>query len=141
MAESGLSNLRERAENGDEEAVDELIELAPERGDMDELRHFADRGNATATDPIARPLQHHVRLRLQCALGELPRRLCLLRQNRSRPTSALPPSPRPTTLHWTACTFTHAQAHAVTHADTDTDTHTITHTDTHTDWATGATVL
>ena len=52
MAESGLSNLRERAENGDEEAADELIELAPERGDMDELRHFADRGNATATDQL-----------------------------------------------------------------------------------------
>jgi hypothetical protein len=34
---SDLSNLRERAEDGDEEAADELIELATERGDMDEL--------------------------------------------------------------------------------------------------------
>lgn len=52
MTESELSDLRERAENGDEEAVDELIELATERSDMDELRHLADRGNATATDQL-----------------------------------------------------------------------------------------
>jgi hypothetical protein len=32
MTESDSSDLRERAENGDEEAVDELIELAAERG-------------------------------------------------------------------------------------------------------------
>ena len=50
MTESDLSDLRERAENGDEEATDELIELATGRGDMDELRHLAGRGYATATD-------------------------------------------------------------------------------------------
>ena len=33
MTASDLSDLRERAENGDQEAVDELIELAGERGD------------------------------------------------------------------------------------------------------------
>jgi hypothetical protein len=32
MTASDLSDLRERAENGDQEAVDELIELAGERG-------------------------------------------------------------------------------------------------------------
>ncbi len=31
MTASDLSDLRERAENGDQEAVDELIELAGER--------------------------------------------------------------------------------------------------------------
>jgi hypothetical protein len=52
MTESDLSDLRARAENGDEEAVDELVELATERGDMDELRRLADRGNATAADQL-----------------------------------------------------------------------------------------
>lgn len=52
MAESDLSDLRERAENGDMDAVDELIELATERGDMDELRRLADRGNADAADEL-----------------------------------------------------------------------------------------
>jgi hypothetical protein len=52
MTESDLSDLRQRAENGDEEAVDRLVELATERSDMDELRHLADRGNATATDQL-----------------------------------------------------------------------------------------
>lgn len=46
MTDSDLSVLRERAENGDETAVDELIELATELGDMDELRRLADKGNA-----------------------------------------------------------------------------------------------
>ena len=41
MTESDLSVLRERAENGDATAVDILIELAGERGDMDELRRLA----------------------------------------------------------------------------------------------------
>ena len=36
--DSELSVLRERAAKGDGEAVDELIELAAGRGDMDELR-------------------------------------------------------------------------------------------------------
>src|SRR5665647_2287900 len=109
MAESGLSNLRERAENGDEEAVDELIELAPERGDMDELRHFADRGNATATDPIARPLQHHVRLRLQCAL-ENCRAGCACRVK----TDHDPPRPYPQVLDLQRCTHTHTHTHTHT---------------------------
>jgi len=52
MTESDLSDLRERAENGDEEAVDELIELATERSDLEELRRLADSGSATATDQL-----------------------------------------------------------------------------------------
>lgn len=52
MTESDLSDLRERAEDGDEEAIDQLVELAAERGDMDELRRLADRGNATAAEQL-----------------------------------------------------------------------------------------
>jgi hypothetical protein len=47
MTEFELSDLPERADNGDEQAVDELIELATESNDMDELRRVDDRGNAT----------------------------------------------------------------------------------------------
>jgi hypothetical protein len=52
MDESELSVLRERAESGDRDAVDQLIELAGERGDLDELRRFADQGNTTASDQL-----------------------------------------------------------------------------------------
>jgi len=50
MIQSNLSDLRERAESGDDEAIDELIELAAEQGDMDELRRLADMGNTTAAE-------------------------------------------------------------------------------------------
>jgi hypothetical protein len=50
--ESDLFGLREGAENGDRDAVDQLIELAGERGDLDELRRFADQGNTTASDQL-----------------------------------------------------------------------------------------
>ena len=58
MTEFDLFDLRERANNDDYEAVDELIELATERGDfgergdMDLLRHLADRGNRDAADQL-----------------------------------------------------------------------------------------
>ena len=52
MTDSDLSVLRERAENGDRAAVDQLIELATEHGDMDELRRLADKGNTTAADQL-----------------------------------------------------------------------------------------
>ncbi|MCX4641620.1 MULTISPECIES: hypothetical protein [unclassified Streptomyces] len=52
MTDSDLSVLRERAEKGDEDAVDELIELAAELGDMGELRRLSDGGNATAADQL-----------------------------------------------------------------------------------------
>ncbi|MFE2093250.1 hypothetical protein [Streptomyces sp. NPDC059460] len=52
MTDSDLSVLRERAENGDETAVDELIELATELDDMGELRRLADKGNTTAAEQL-----------------------------------------------------------------------------------------
>ena len=51
--ETDLSELRARAANGDRDAVDELIELAGERGDMDELRRLADNGSRDAADQLA----------------------------------------------------------------------------------------
>ena len=52
MTDPELAALRERADNGSAEAADELIELATERGDIDELRRLSDRGNGTATDQL-----------------------------------------------------------------------------------------
>ena len=52
MDESDLSVLRERAENGDKDAVDQLIELAGEQGNLDELRRLAGQGNTTASDQL-----------------------------------------------------------------------------------------
>jgi hypothetical protein len=52
MTDSDMSVLRERAENGDRDAADQLIELATELGDMDELRRLADKGNSTAADQL-----------------------------------------------------------------------------------------
>ena len=81
MDESDLSVLRERAESGDKDAVDQLIdspsgragqprrtarladqgnttasdqliELAAEQGNLDELRRLADQGNTTASDQL-----------------------------------------------------------------------------------------
>jgi hypothetical protein len=52
MTESESAALRERAARGDQDAVDELIELAGERGDLTELRRLADQGNPTATDQL-----------------------------------------------------------------------------------------
>lgn len=42
MADQDLDALRARAAEGDQDAVDELVELAGERGDMEELRRLAD---------------------------------------------------------------------------------------------------
>ena len=52
MNESDLSALRERIENGDVDAVDELIELAGEQGNLDELRRLAEQGNSTAAEQL-----------------------------------------------------------------------------------------
>ena len=52
MDESDLSVLRERAESGDKDAVDQLIELAGEQGNLDELRRLADQGNTTASEVL-----------------------------------------------------------------------------------------
>jgi hypothetical protein len=51
-APSALPALRDRLEHGDHDAVDELIELATELGDMNELRRLADAGNAEAPDEL-----------------------------------------------------------------------------------------
>jgi hypothetical protein len=47
-----LTRLRERAAEGDQDAVDQLVELAGERGDIAELRRLADRGNRDAADVL-----------------------------------------------------------------------------------------
>ena len=53
MTDPELSDLRERARQGDTDAADELIEMATERGDLGELRRLSDAGNATATDQLS----------------------------------------------------------------------------------------
>lgn len=53
MTDAQLSGLRERAANGDEDAVDELVELAGERGDFEELRRLAAAGSRDAADVLA----------------------------------------------------------------------------------------
>ena len=52
MDESDLSVLWERAESADKGADDQLIELADEQGNLDELRHLADQGNTTANEML-----------------------------------------------------------------------------------------
>jgi hypothetical protein len=52
MTEPDLSVLRERADNRDVAAADQLIELATELGNPDELRRLADQGNTTAADQL-----------------------------------------------------------------------------------------
>jgi uncharacterized protein YndB with AHSA1/START domain len=55
LVESGASELvelRARAADGDRDAVDQLVELAGERGDMDELRRLADAGSRDAADQL-----------------------------------------------------------------------------------------
>jgi hypothetical protein len=51
--ESDPSVLRERADGGDEDAVDQLIELAGGHGNLAELRRLADQGNSTAGEMLA----------------------------------------------------------------------------------------
>jgi ABC-type hemin transport system substrate-binding protein len=50
--EPELAALRERAAGGDHDAVDQLVELAGERGDLDELRRLSDQGYSDATDEL-----------------------------------------------------------------------------------------
>jgi hypothetical protein len=49
MTDPDLSALRARAADGDRNALDQLVELAGERGDMDELRRLADSGSSDLT--------------------------------------------------------------------------------------------
>jgi hypothetical protein len=53
MTDQDLSDLRARAATGDRDAVDQLVELAGERGDTDELRRLADSGSRDAADVLA----------------------------------------------------------------------------------------
>src|SRR5664280_2106494 len=50
MPDPDLAELRQQAQRGDQDAVDQLVELAGERGDLDELRTLADRGSKDAVD-------------------------------------------------------------------------------------------
>ena len=50
--EPELAALRQRAVDGDHDAVDQLIELAGERGDLAELRRLSDQGYSDATDEL-----------------------------------------------------------------------------------------
>jgi hypothetical protein len=52
MTDDGLLDLRARAAEGDRDAVDQLVELAGERGDMEELRRLADDGSTDAADEL-----------------------------------------------------------------------------------------
>jgi hypothetical protein len=45
--------LRRLADNGSRDAVDQLVELAGERGDTGELRRLADSGSRDAADVLA----------------------------------------------------------------------------------------
>jgi len=50
--EPDLRILRDRAAAGDRDAVDQLVELAGERGDLDELRRLAAAGSRDAIDEL-----------------------------------------------------------------------------------------
>jgi hypothetical protein len=52
MSDPDLAGLRERAANGDQDAVGELVESAGERGDLSELRRLADAGSSDAVDVL-----------------------------------------------------------------------------------------
>jgi ABC-type hemin transport system substrate-binding protein len=70
--EPELAALRQRAADGDHDAVDQLIELAGERGDLAERRHLSDQGWPDATDEliqVAGELGELDELRRLAALG------------------------------------------------------------------------
>ena len=52
MGDQELTNLRAREAAGSTDAVDELVELAAERGDLDELRRLAASGSTDAADVL-----------------------------------------------------------------------------------------
>lgn len=52
MTDPDLIQLRQRAEAGDSDAAGQLVELAGERGDVDEVRRLADNGNSGAVDVL-----------------------------------------------------------------------------------------
>ena len=52
MTDPEYDAVRQRAARGDPDAVDELVELAGERGDLAELRRLADAGHRDAADEL-----------------------------------------------------------------------------------------
>ncbi|MEU4218890.1 hypothetical protein [Actinoplanes sp. NPDC026623] len=48
-----MEELRRLADAGSSDAMDELVQLAGERGDTTELRRLADAGNRDAPDVLA----------------------------------------------------------------------------------------
>jgi hypothetical protein len=53
MTGQELNDLRARADSGDRDAVDQLIEIASEQGDMAELRRLAAGGSRDAAEVLA----------------------------------------------------------------------------------------
>ncbi len=53
MTDDDLDELRASAARGDRDAVDQLVELAGERGDLEELRRLADGGSRDAADVLS----------------------------------------------------------------------------------------
>jgi hypothetical protein len=52
MDDLEMSVLRSRAENGDSDAADQLIESAAEHGDLAALERLASQGNTTAAEVL-----------------------------------------------------------------------------------------
>ncbi|MEU0571913.1 hypothetical protein ABZ297_41845 [Nonomuraea sp. NPDC005983] len=48
--------------DGDPDAIGQLVELAAEHGDMEELRHLADAGSKDAADQLVELAEHGVGL-------------------------------------------------------------------------------
>jgi hypothetical protein len=52
MTDLEMSALRERAESGDSNAADQLIESAAELGDLATLERLANQGNTSAAEVL-----------------------------------------------------------------------------------------
>ena len=52
MTDLEMSVLRSRAERGESDAADQLIESAAEQGDLATLERLAGQGNATAAEVL-----------------------------------------------------------------------------------------
>ena len=59
MTDQDLEELRARAATGDRDAVDQLVELAGERGDVEELRRLAEGGNSDVADMLTELEEEH----------------------------------------------------------------------------------
>ena len=52
MTDLDMSVLRARAESGDSDAIDQLVESAAELGDLATLERLASQGNRTAAEVL-----------------------------------------------------------------------------------------